>query len=272
MTFCTDKSLGMGLHINEAQEMRRWNPIFSDLDQPRQPGEYPPWFKHYKEAANETKHGLLILQLTDSYLQLLGWTDFFVGVGSKYLGCERIRMCLMLFADLLRSKACRWEFGYIRKPELVHVYVPSGNNSPGRIVKWEELMEDAELCKQLFGEALGRTIQGNLDAEDPRTMQGTFTQLEKMAETAEEQEHQAWCELPFRQLAYNFASEHFRGGKCRHHVERRQSDCCLPSNWICSQSPTNWKGFVGEKGEEIWQRPLKRSHNFGKSGQCAWRS
>ena len=81
MTFCTDKSLGMGLHIKEGQEMRRWNPIFSDLDQPRQPGEYPPWFKHYKEAANETKHGLLILRLTDSYLQLLGWTDFFVGVG-----------------------------------------------------------------------------------------------------------------------------------------------------------------------------------------------
>ena len=72
VTFCTDKSLGMGLHINEAQEMRRWNPIFSDLDQPQQPGEYPPWFKHYKEAANETRHGLLILQLTDSYLQLLG--------------------------------------------------------------------------------------------------------------------------------------------------------------------------------------------------------
>ena len=75
-------------------------------------------------------------------------------------------MCLMLFADLLRSQACRWEFGYVRKPELVHVYVPSGDKSPGRIVKWEELMEDVELCKQLFGEALGRTIQGNLDAED----------------------------------------------------------------------------------------------------------
>ncbi|CAL1158634.1 unnamed protein product [Cladocopium goreaui] len=175
VTFCTDKSLGMGLHINEAQEMRRWNPIFSDLDQPRQPGEYPPWFKHYKEAANETRHGLLILQLTDSYL---------------------------------KSKACRWEFGYVRKPELVHVYVPSGDKSPGRIVKWEELMEDVELCKQLFGGALGRTIQANLDAEDP-TMQGTLTQLEKMAETAEEQEHQVWCELPFRQLAYNFAANTF---------------------------------------------------------------
>ena len=68
-------------------------------------------------------------------------------------------------------------------------------------------MEDAELCKQLFGEALG-TFQGNLDAEDP-TMQGTFMQLQKMAETAEEQEHQAWCELPFRQLAYNFAANTF---------------------------------------------------------------
>ena len=43
--------------------------------------------------------------------------------------------------------------------------------------------------------------------------------------------------------------EHFRGGKCRHHVERRQAACCLHSNWICSQSPTNWTGFVGEKGE-----------------------
>ena len=57
----------------------------------------------------------------------------------------------------------------------------------------------------------------------------------------------------------------------RHHVQRRQANCCLHSNWICSQSPTNWKGLVGDNGEEIWQRPHKRSHNFGKSGQCAWR-
>ena len=176
----------------------------------------------------------------------------------------------MLFVGMLRSKACRWEFGYVRKPELVHVYVPSGDKSPGRIVKWEELMEDVELCKQLFGGALGRTIQANLDAEDP-TMQGTFTQLEKMAETAEEQEHQAWCELPFRQLAYNFAANTFGEESVDTMSQRRQADCCLQSNWICSQSPTNWKGFVGENGEEIWQRPLHRSHNFDKSGHCAWR-
>ena len=70
VTFCTDKSLGMGLHINEG-EIGRWNPIFSDLDLPRQPGEFPPWFQHYKKAAEETRHGLLILQLTDAYLKLL---------------------------------------------------------------------------------------------------------------------------------------------------------------------------------------------------------
>lgn len=176
VTFCTDKSLGMGLHINEGQEMRRWNPIFSDLDQPRQLGEYPPWFMHYKKAAEETRHGLLILQLTDSYLQ---------------------------------SKACRWEFGYVRKPELVHVYVPSDGKSPGRIVTWDELMEDAELCKQLFGELLEQEFQGNGDAENPFAKQGTLMRLDKMAKTAVEQEHQAWCELPFRQLAYSFARNAF---------------------------------------------------------------
>jgi len=158
----------------------------------------------------------------------------------------------MLFADLLRSKACRWEFGYVRKPELVHVYVPSGDKSPGRIVKWEELMEDAELCKQLFGEALGRTFQANLDAEDP-TMQGTFTQLEKMAETAEEQEHQAWCELPFRQLAYNFAANTFG----------EESVTTMPSadNLIAVFNQT---GFAA-KAEQIGKDLLERKENqFGK--------
>ena len=96
----------------------------------------------------------------------------------------------------------------MRQPELVHVYVPSGDESAGRIVKWEELMEDAALCRRLFGEALDQNFQGP-DAEDPCMMQGTFMQLEKMARTAEEQEHQAWCELPFRQLAYNFATNTF---------------------------------------------------------------
>ena len=164
-------------------------------------------------------------------------------------------MCLdlMLFADLLRSKACRWEFGYVRKPELVHVYVPSGDKSPGRIVKWEELMEDAKLCKQLFGEALGRTFQGNLDAEDP-TMQGTFTQLEKMAKTAEEQEHQAWCELPFRQLAYNFASEHFRGRK-------RRRTMLSADNLIAVYLQTGFAAKAQQIGKDLLEKKEKK---FGK--------
>ena len=120
-------------------------------------------------------------------------------------------ICLMLFIEFFRSKACRWEFGYVRKPELVHVYVPGGDASPGRIVKWEELMDDAELCRQLFREALNHMFPANLDAEDPSkdATSGTLMRLEKMAETAEEQEHQAWCELPFRQLAYSFAKKSF---------------------------------------------------------------
>ena len=162
-------------------------------------------------------------------------------------------MCLMLFADLLRSKACRWEFGYIRKPELVHVYVPSGNNSPGRIVTWEELMEDAKLCKQLFGEALGRTIQGNLDAEDACTMQGTFTQLEKMAKTAEEQEHQAWCELPFRQLAYNFARNTFG--------EESVDTMSSADNLIVVLGQTGFAAKAQQIGKDLLEKKEKK---FGK--------
>ena len=105
----------------------------------------------------------------------------------------------------------------MRKPELVHVYVPSGDKSPGRIVKWEELMEDAELCKQLFWLTTS-----------PRT-------------------------LSVRKVKYN------------HNVKRTETRLCLPPNRNGSQDPTHWKGFVEEKGEDIWQRPLKRSHNFSKS-------
>ena len=88
MTFCTDKSLGMGVHIAEDQ-VKRWNPIFSDLDQPRLPGEYPAWFKHYKKAAKESKHGILILQLTEAYL--------------KFLSCVRAESAVSEFIGSLRS-------------------------------------------------------------------------------------------------------------------------------------------------------------------------
>ena len=179
-------------------------------------------------------------------------------------------MCLMLFADLLRSKACRWEFGYIRKPELVHVYVPSGDKSPGRIVTWEELMEDTELCRQLFGEALGRTFQGNLDAEDP-TMQGTFMQLEKMAKTAEEQEHQAWCELPFRQLAYNFATNTFGEESVDTMSSADKLIVVFLQTGFAAKAQEIGKDLLEKKEKKFGKDHLKRSHYFDKSGQCAWR-
>jgi len=127
----------------------------------------------------------------------LSWTTgiitaFFV-VGLKGTrGCDRIRRCLMILLVLLRSKACRWEFGYVRQPQLVHV-LPGGDKSPGRIVKWEELMDPRRPgCR--------RSIWSNGLCP--------LKQLKQMAKTAE-QEHQAWCELPFRQLAHNFAKNTF---------------------------------------------------------------
>ena len=155
---------------------------------------------------------------------------------------------------MLRSKACRWEFGYVRKPELVHLYVPSDGKSPGRIVKWDELMEDAELCKQLFGEFLEQEFQGNGDAEDLCTMQGTFMQLEKMAKTAEEQEHQAWCELPFRQLAYNFATNTFG--------EKSKATMWSAYELVCVYLQTGITAKAQQIGEDLLLK--KRENHVGK--------
>ena len=71
MTFCTDRTLGMGLHI-DGQTVGRFHSDFDFLDEPRQLGEFPPWFKEYMKAAEQTKCGLLILQLTASYVKPLG--------------------------------------------------------------------------------------------------------------------------------------------------------------------------------------------------------
>ena len=93
----------------------------------------------------------------------------------------------------------------MRKPELVHVYIPSADGSPGQIVRWQDMMEDAGLCRKCFGDTLNDLFENKPDADDEGdSPKGTFKRIEKLAETAEEQEHQAWCELPFRQLAYNF--------------------------------------------------------------------
>ena len=67
--FCTDRSLGMGVHVVPGKSSKRWDPKYSNLDDPRQPGDFPQWFQHYKKAAEETKHGILILQLTEAYFR-----------------------------------------------------------------------------------------------------------------------------------------------------------------------------------------------------------
>ena len=63
MTFCHDRSLGERPHFTT-----EGLPV--DGPKERQPGEYPEWFLKYVEWAQQTKHGILILQLTEAYFQL----------------------------------------------------------------------------------------------------------------------------------------------------------------------------------------------------------
>ena len=96
-------------------------------------------------------------------------------------------------------------------------------------------------------------------------------QLEKMAETAEEQEHQAWCELPFRQLAYNFAANTFGEESADTMSSANNLILVLGQTGFATKAQQIGKDLLEKKEKKNWQRPLKRSHNFGKSGQCAWR-
>ncbi|CAE7685029.1 unnamed protein product, partial [Symbiodinium necroappetens] len=167
VSFCTDRSLGMGVHIVPGEALRRFDPKYSSLDDPRQPGDFPNWFKHYQQAAKETRHGILILQLTEGYFKSVS---------------QVIR----------ESKACRWEFGYLRKPELVHVFV-NGVDGP-QIVRWEDLTTDAALCSRAFG--IGGPSQEALQqAADDMFSQSAKADLahEKVvaaADLVEEQEYQ----------------------------------------------------------------------------------
>ncbi|CAE7530743.1 NPHP3, partial [Symbiodinium microadriaticum] len=178
VSFCHDRSLGMGVQVVEGQNAGRWDQQFSDLDQVRKPGEYPRWFVHYKRAAEETKHGILILQLTNDYF---------------------------------KSKACRWEFGYVRKPELVHVFV-HGADGP-QILRWQELMARPALCKQAFGGTsddraqLNQVAENMANDEEVKAMEDLLAQVGKAADFVEAQEHQAWCELPLREMSYALATE-----------------------------------------------------------------
>ena len=63
MTFCHDRSLGERPHFTT-----EGLPV--DGPKERQPGEYPEWFLKYAQWAQQTKHGILILQLTEAYFKL----------------------------------------------------------------------------------------------------------------------------------------------------------------------------------------------------------
>ena len=92
----------------------------------------------------------------------------------------------------------------MRKPELVHVFVDSTDGP--EIVHWQHLMQDADLCNRAFGdrganqEALQQTAE-DMASEAARAMQA-FEKVAAAAKLVEAQEHQAWCELPLREVAW----------------------------------------------------------------------
>ena len=108
----------------------------------------------------------------------------------------------------LRSKACRWEFGYVRKPELVHVY-HQGVDGP-RIVSWRELTQDVTLCSQVFGAGCAEDVglEGHVD-KVAQGIEETLERIQSLARTVEEQEYQAWCSMPLLEVAYSFSKAQF---------------------------------------------------------------
>ena len=107
-----------------------------------------------------------------------------------------------------RSKACRWEFGYVRKPELVHVY-HQGVDGP-RIVSWRELTQDVTLCSQVFGAGGAQDVrlEGHMD-KVAQSVEETLERIQTFARTVEEQEYQAWCSMPLLEVAYSFSKAQF---------------------------------------------------------------
>ena len=129
----------------------------------------------------------------------------------------------------LRSKACRWEFGYLRQPDRVHVFYVD-ENEQARIVPWKGLIEQPRLCRQVFWNI--KRDHSKFKLVDSRYQDETDTCLAKAWYNKEKpltedkadrilamakvdaaarfvylQEHQAWCELPLRILCHALASD-----------------------------------------------------------------
>ncbi|CAE7532245.1 unnamed protein product, partial [Symbiodinium sp. CCMP2456] len=193
MTFCTDKSLNLAHFVKQG-------PVTTAK---RKPGELPPWFLHYKTAAEATKHGILIVNLTRSYFN---------------------------------SVACMWEFGYLRRPELVHVFVPGMPGHSPRIARWEELARDAGLCMRAFriqGPDGHQQLMNSLEDPrlvDPRHAESVLTRIEELQklDNKELRKQEAWCMLPLAQLSHALAVSYFGEMSIQAMVQQDQLVClCL---------------------------------------------
>ncbi|CAE7470683.1 nphp3 [Symbiodinium natans] len=170
ITFCTDRSLGMGLCVVDGEAVGRSNPKYSDIGQSRHPGEFPRWFVATQKEVEKVKFGLLIVQLSKAYF---------------------------------RSKACRWTFGYLRRPELVHLLV-CGARGP-EIVPWCSLVDDVDLCLNAFQFTNPSPETMAMDAAKEDKTRLAIQLVDLAADDIGNQEHQAWCELPLRDLSYALA-------------------------------------------------------------------
>ena len=143
------------------------------------------------------------------------------------------RLTIALFYVLhLRSKACRWEFGYLRKSHRVSVFY-FDEDGQAKIVQWKGLIAEPSLCLQIFRNIeIGKEDLKKLydDPQDPyhygdeedkflakswyqnKLAEGNerilaMAKVDAAAKFVYLKEHQAWCELPLRVLCHGLASD-----------------------------------------------------------------
>eukprot|EP00928_Gymnodinium_smaydae_P095643 TRINITY_DN8264_c0_g1_i6.p1 TRINITY_DN8264_c0_g1~~TRINITY_DN8264_c0_g1_i6.p1 ORF type:complete len:519 (-),score=78.56 TRINITY_DN8264_c0_g1_i6:313-1869(-) len=179
VTFCTDRSLGTGCHYVgpelENNYTGRTDIKYDYLgapgtQKPEETGGFPGWFNIYSTAATETKYGVLILNLTPEYL---------------------------------RSKACRWEFGYIPTDKLF-VYIARCNS----IVPLIKLKDDAELILTAFrGSALNCATTDLGSDEVDEALAEHISELAAIVDDDDGINSESWCALPLYEILYTFASD-----------------------------------------------------------------
>ena len=173
----------------------------------------------------------------------------------------------------LRSKPCRWEFGYVRQPELIHAFV-YGKDGP-QIVSWMDLMKDVDLCKYAFGsgEGLAPTdlteLANNMGNDDQVMVMQTISQVQAAAELVEAQERQTWCELPLREVAYALAKGHGqRGSRSR---KRNKFDRSIHLHRSGRKGQRFGPGSSGQTGAKTWPPTSRCRSSSQQPRQCPWR-